>query len=245
MKILCVSFKEQSKVDREVLTKEIYEEARREKVNLVILPGNVLDDRIKKDEKWASDFADKNNLSIIYEKCLTKKGSGNYYRLHSKSSDKNTGTQKFATSSEVNANSNLCESLIKEINEGDRTIKVGNVKFGVIICGENNILENIQSEKNKVKWRYKSPKNWGVNVIINPSHNTMGNWAKLNKRFEFLSKKYGYVIYLTNSSSLEQSFGKSSLRIYKDGKEVKNGDNPDFKTNNNNAIGCLVEITLK
>lgn len=243
MKVLCVSFKEQSMVDRKVLTKKIFKKARRENVNLVILPGNVANEfRIKKDEKWASDFADKNNVNIIYEKMLTKKGEGNYYTLHSKSGNKNTGKQKFATSSQVNADSDLYKSLVKEINKGDRTINVGNVEFGVLICGENNVLKNLQGDGNKVKWRYESPKiNWGAKVILNPSHNTMGNWGKLNKRFEFLSKKYGYVIYLTNSSN--QSFGKSSLRIYQNGKEIQNGDNPDFKTKDNNAIGCLVEIT--
>lgn len=243
MKVLCISFKEKFK-DRKALTEEIYEKVRKNNnVNLVILPGNtaIMKFKIKKDGEWASDFSNKNNVDIMYEKFLTKKCEGNYYTLHSKFGDNNTGKQKFATSAQVNTDSNLYKSLVKEINEGNRTIKVGDIVFGVIICGENNILKNIQSENNRVKWRYKAPKDWGVKVILNPSHNTMGNWNKLNKRFEFLSKKYGYAIYLTNSS--RKSFGKSSLRIYKNGKEVKNGVNPDFKTSKNNAIGCLVEIT--
>ena len=68
----------------------------------------------------------------------------------------------------------------------------------------------------------------------------MGNWDKLNKRFKFFSKKYGYSAYLTNSS--RHAFGKSSLRIYKKGKEIKNGQSPDFITQDKNAIGCILEI---
>ncbi|RLA09058.1 MAG: hypothetical protein DRQ51_00290 [Gammaproteobacteria bacterium] len=212
---------------------------------MVLLPGNVVKEfRLKKDEEWASNIANKYNIKIIYEKYSIKKGDknkGNHYALYAKSGNQNTGEQKFATSTEVNNDSDLYKSLADEINKGDRTISLKHVEIGVLICGENNILVNKQAKQNKVKWRYEQPKiNWNPKIIINPSHNSMGNWNKLNKRFEFLSKKFEYVIYLTNSS--HKTFGKSSLRVYKKGVEIKNGEKPDFKTNDNKAIGCIVEI---
>jgi len=242
MKILCISFKERSRVDRKILIEQIFRIAKSENIDLVILPGNVINEyRIRKDETWASKFADKNDINIIYEKIRTGKDQDNYFTLYSNYGNKATGIQKFAKSSQVNNPKNiLYKSLINEIDQGKRSITVDNIIFGIIICGENNILKNIQSTNNIVKWRHHSPKNWNANVILNPSHTTMGNWNKLNNRFKYLSKKYGYSIYLTNSS--KKHFGVTSLRIYKNGKEIINGINPDFKSNDKNAIGCIVDI---
>jgi hypothetical protein len=239
MKVLCVSFKENHRIKREALTGEIFEKVGDGKVDLLVLPGNFVNKSIiKKDGDWVKAFADERGISVIYESFLNKKYEDNHYAFHSKACDKNTEKQKFATSTQVDADQGLYTSLINEIEDGKRTFEVKKVKFGVIICGENNILKNLQSKYNQVRWRFHPPKDWKAKVILNLSHNTMGNWNKLNKRFEFLSRKYGWAIYLTNSS--KKDFGKSSLRVYKAGKEVKNGNSPDFKSNDNNAIGCLI-----
>jgi len=241
MKILCISFKEQPEVNRKILAYDIFKRTKETKIDLVIFPGNFLKiPKSIKDEEWISDFAEKNNIHVFYEKFVTENGKNNYYELYSKFGSKNTCRQLFVDSSEVETNSELCESLIQKIDNGDRTINVGGVNFGIIICGENNVLKNLQLEDNRVIWRCMSPNNWNAEVILNPSHNTMGNWGKLQKRFEFLSNKYGYVIYLTNSSC--QGFGKSSLKIYNKGREIKNSDNPDFVTDDKNAIACILEI---
>lgn len=94
-------------------------------------------------------------------------------------------------------------------------------EVGLLMCGENNVLANIQKEDNRVVVRHgrTAPILDGADVVFNGAHTLMGNWAKLNKRFEYLS--VGRVaLYATNNSAGSWC---SAVRAYVDGRIVANG----------------------
>jgi hypothetical protein len=239
MNILCLSFKEHLIYKRKELTQDICYQSK-EKIDLLVFPGNAKYKNVSSnDNSWVKPFGLSIGANIIAEKGSAINGN-NRICLYGKDINEVTSKQIFSESSEIVSNPNLGKKLINEINQGERTFNLECHKIGILICGENNILRNYQSKANLVSWRNGEPNNGWADIIINPSHNTMGNWGKLNKRFEFISKKYGWLIYLTNNSSKHS--WKTSIKIFKKGKEIRNGDNPNFCSKCHEAIGCLINI---
>lgn len=246
MKVLCVSFSiKDMKIDRENIIDGFLKDSACEDVDVVILPGNFVGAGKKStgkknsaDHLWAYKLSNKYNAHIIAEK------SGNSIRNtfgHFFNGEcKYTTPQNFVNSSCVKQKPGLCLKLLEDINEGKRTFNIKGKRFGILICGENNLLRNRQFKGNAVNWRCGKPSKTWCDILINPSHTSMGNWGKLNKRFEFLSGIYNHFIYLTNCHY--NGFGTSSFRYYRDGNLVNCGKKPDICSENKGAIGCFLEI---
>ena len=102
--------------------------------------------------------------------------------------------QLFSTSKEISGNEFCAENLYNEI-KFKRIHKVKGKKICTLICGELNILTNLQSKSNKVEFRvedkelrrrYEELFN-DVDIFLNPIHTPMGNQGKMFMRRKFLS----------------------------------------------------------
>lgn len=136
--------------------------------------------------------------------------------------------QFFTTSNIIENNVFLAEAFINEL-ETRRQFKIGDYKCLVLLCGENNILRNVQSENNRVIFRIddnqleKRFKNVikGVDVILNPIHKPQsGNQNKLHKRREYFSKNKRVYISTNNCVTLS-SYAKSIQYVYYNGEELE------------------------
>lgn len=166
-----------------------------------------------------SEVLDEHNASGLFE--AFDESGHKAYRAH----DAKKGLvdvaliQSFTTSK--NAIRETVETLVDQSQQGgQRTVNVGGIPVGLLICGENNVLANRQSEDNKVHMRHKVPGTlFGhVPIIFNGAHTTMGNWGKLEKRFQHLSTKKRLCFYATNCEN--EGWGRSSLRAYYNGKLI-------------------------
>lgn len=141
---------------------------------------------------------------------------------------KNIGiSQIFATSKEAN-DENLSEILDKMATE--RYFKHNNKRIRLIICGENNLLRNQQSNHNKVFFRSKDKALTNrftkmvddTDIFLNPAHTPMGNLGKLKKRWAYLSENKKVVLFTTNEISENPNMCKKSLQyIFYNGQELE------------------------
>ena len=118
----------------------------------------------------------------------------------------------------------LVEGLIHLLENGSRSFKISGKTFSVLLCGENNLIKNIQTQSNKaiVRHNYKFDTE-SYDVLINQSHTTMGNWPKLIKRFKFLSKNKKTLIFLVNNDTNNDNW-TSAINVFYDGKRTMTGD---------------------
>jgi len=122
--------------------------------------------------------------------------------------------QTFATAHE--ANENKVRELLDACRTGQRTIVVGGIPIGLLVCGENNVLSNVQAEGNRVAVRHLGGSKifTDTRVVLNGAHTRMGSWGKLERRFEWLSRRGGWAFFNTN---INGAWGRSELRAYFDG----------------------------
>lgn len=128
-------------------------------------------------------------------------------------------TQKF--SNHNNATREKVSALLEQLKPGGiRTIVLRGVPIGLLVCGENNVLANRQSDGNKPYIRHDLPGSIFPHcpVIFNGAHDTMGNWNKLDPRFRHLSTNRRWFFYTTNCD--RWTWGNSTARAYCDGKLV-------------------------
>ena len=131
--------------------------------------------------------------------------------------------QVFATSKA--ANKQKVKDLVKDCNPGGkRTIVVGGLPIGLLVCGENNILANRQSKGNEAYIRHnlKGALFPHLKVVFNGAHTPMGNWGKLERRFEYLSRDRRWVFYATNTD--RTSWGRRVLRAYYNGRLIADSE---------------------
>ncbi|MEM0136774.1 MAG: hypothetical protein QXU18_16355 [Thermoplasmatales archaeon] len=143
--------------------------------------------------------------------------------------DKGIG-QKFGTSSDINGHKALMDSYLTEL-ETKRTLKFGNRNITWLICGENNVLKNIQSKGNEVKFRMEDDQflkerfdkiYQKTNIFINPTHTIMGNQGKLKMRREFLSHERVYVSTSNANSAKKQRLDYRSIQyVYQNSKQLE------------------------
>ena len=136
--------------------------------------------------------------------------------------------QFFTTSDTIENNDFLAEAFVNEL-ETRRQFEIGACKCLVLLCGENNILKNIQSEKNKATIRIDD-KNLqkrfrniikGVKLILNPIHMPQpGNQNKLHKRRDYFSRNNRIYI-STNNCEILSSNAKSIQYAYFNGGELE------------------------
>ncbi|WP_181307418.1 hypothetical protein [Rufibacter sp. XAAS-G3-1] len=104
--------------------------------------------------------------------------------------------QIFTDSSEINKNKYCAEQLLHELTS-NRKFTVKDKRISLLVCGEINILKNIQSEDNRVEFRVQDKelrKSFDsilaqTDIFLNPLHTPMGNQGKMEKRRTFLSAK--------------------------------------------------------
>jgi hypothetical protein len=103
--------------------------------------------------------------------------------------------QLFATSADIDDNPDVCEHLILEL-ETRRKVTVANRQAVVLQCGENNILRNIQGDRNRAEFRFQSDSELHnrfeevinhADIILNPMHSPMRNQGKMARRREYFS----------------------------------------------------------
>lgn len=139
--------------------------------------------------------------------------------------------QKFATSKDANRQPELVRELVKQCGKnGERTIHICGITLGLLICGENNVLSNEQSnrsEPNRPYVRFHAGLNLfgDLRLVFNGAHTKMGNWGKLERRFEFLSSGERWALYATNNST--EDWGASTLRAYYNGFRIATSEGPE------------------
>ncbi len=134
--------------------------------------------------------------------------------------------QTFGTSAEANADPGLVDALLAACAPGgERTVPLVGIGVGLLACGENNVLRNAQADGNRVSVRHHPGASllMHVPVVFNGAHTNMGNWGKLNRRFQFLSKRARLCLYATNNGADVASW-RSSLGAWYDGKKVADGE---------------------
>jgi hypothetical protein len=103
--------------------------------------------------------------------------------------------QIFATSADANRDPRLVAELLKQI-EDVRRFEVCGRTVTWLICGEINVLANLQLEGNRCRFRFEGDDAlsacWerilaGTDIFVNPTHTVMGNQGKLSKRRGYLS----------------------------------------------------------
>ena len=121
----------------------------------------------------------------------------------------------------------LAETFINEL-ETRRKFKVKGCNCLVLLCGENNILKNLQSNCNNVVvrignkslvQRFKQVLN-SSDIILNIIHQPQyGNQNKLHKRREFFSQNNRTYLSTNNCKKLSSSV-KSTQYVYRNGIKI-------------------------
>jgi hypothetical protein len=123
----------------------------------------------------------------------------------------------------ANATRDAIQQVTEEFQEGKRLFKVEGKTIGVLLCGENNILRNVKNNNYEPRPRHRGLKwHFVYDVLVNPAHDTMGEWHLLHKRFAYFSRGGRTLLYCTNNN--RSSSWKISLCVYRDGRKVLMGD---------------------
>ena len=162
--------------------------------DLLLFPGHTVTDSA--DLAYISEHLENDKTTVFLElKNIGARKITNWSFKIEKGDLINCSTHQLFSSSKEIANNLFCaENLLNEIKL-KRIHKVKNKKICLLICGELNILTNIQSQNNRVEIRFDSDdikKKYAdtfsdIDVFINPIHTPMGNQGKMSKRREFLS----------------------------------------------------------
>lgn len=129
--------------------------------------------------------------------------------------------QVFATSAQLNGHPELASQLLDEI-ESRRCISVDGRVVTWLMCGEINLLANVQSEANRCRFRFdQHPElyaRWnrileGTDIFVNPTHTVMGNQGKLAKRRGHLSASGRIFCSASNVDLARQSRASSYSRL--------------------------------
>lgn len=193
---------------------------------LLVLPGWSLGcevrfyrSQIEENKRAFLDISTKHGVAIVAEIDHT-------YVFHPDGTITGPLVQQFASSRDKKAK---YQSFAEEWNSGERFVPVENKTIGLMLCGENNYLTNIQSDNQRVEFRYPDL-GWSdeYHILVNPTHRRMGNWGKLHKRFEYLSHDGRTVVHVANDDTKGGPPTTSTVCVYRDSSEVVDGN---FKAN--------------
>jgi hypothetical protein len=146
-------------------------------------------------------------------------------------------SQMFSTKEQIENSEPLCERYINEL-ETRRCFSVKGKKCLVLQCGEINILQNLQSDNNRVIFRHPQRADLeerffnlvnSTDIILNPIHTPMGNQGKMKKRREFFSSNKRYYFSVSQNGTrkwrenyYEISIDSNSLQYaFYDGNEIE------------------------
>lgn len=129
--------------------------------------------------------------------------------------------QVFASSSDVNRNPKLLADLL-DLLETERCLHVAGRCVTWLICGEINVLANVQSEGNRAEFRFAEEANladrWHAilnrtDIFVDPTHTVMGNQGKLHKRRELLSAGGRIFCSVSNVDTTGRDAGDAKRRL--------------------------------
>jgi hypothetical protein len=191
--------------------------------NLLVLPGYITGTREGKKE-IIQKIVDEAKISILAELAGMAKKRSNTYYFSPSAAPEGPFTQQFKSGKP--ANKKLVEKVEKLLDEFEQTrvVEANGKKIGVLLCGENNILQNSHKTNTGPKPR-GTDKSWpfsAYDILVNPSHTIMGQWNLLHERFSYFSEGQKTLLYCTNNTN--KSAWKSSLCIYQDSLPVIMGD---------------------
>lgn len=219
MKISIISFKENEEGGL-FLNEAAMFAANHHQSNLLVLPGYIPGTREGKQE-IIQKIVDEAKISILAELAgMTKKKSNMYY-FSPWADPEGPFIQHFESSN--TANKKVVEKLLDEF-EQTRVVEANGKKIGVLLCGENNILQNSHKTNTGPKPR-GTEKSWpfsAYDILVNPSHTIMGRWNPLHERFSYFSEGQKTLLYCTNNTN--KASWKSSLCIYQNSLPVIMGD---------------------
>lgn len=229
---------------RFISLREIAVKAEEDKVSHILFPGSTLYYKTKDDtlarkhlSKIISLFKDR---SIIFEMDLGNKTNNVPYGVYSIEKGKivkDPICQLFAHSYD---SKEYYEKLWEEtFIHHNRIIRLDGITFLIWVCGEINILKNIQSKNNIVRgMRYDfTPHNTihklPYDVFFNPTHGMLTNlYNKYRERLKYMSKsnRYGFISLNVDNTQVQRTgailaFHNSREILKKNQKKLWSGDN--------------------
>jgi len=137
-----------------------------------------------------------------------KDASEGYYVISPRKDGPGALKQEFAFSQDVNGERDRINTYLDKL-ERERCFDINGRRMRLIICGENNVLRNIQSQGNKVVCRVDDEESRrrldailkDTDVFLNPSHTPPGNLGKMHRRWEFLSQDGRAALFVTNENA--------------------------------------------
>lgn len=187
---------------------------------------------------------------VLFE--TTDSRAGRRYRAYDGTADRSLFDveQIFATSAEADADHSLVDRVLaRSRSGGSGSASMAGRTVGLLVCGENNVLRNAQSADNAVSVRHYPERDLfeHAEIVCNGAHTVMGNWGKLDRRFEYLSRGNRVALYATN---LDSGSWRSSCRVYVDGRRVATGAAIDAAVRNARLVNdpsdmfCAVSVDL-
>ncbi|MBI3942470.1 MAG: hypothetical protein HY326_05605 [Chloroflexi bacterium] len=180
--------------------------------DMIVLPGYSFGRGCPPPSSIPQQLADNSGISILAELDHTY-----YFRPN----EPRVGplVQRFVSSKDVTRSE--VQQVVSEFNQGKRVVEIKGKRIGILLCGENNILRNIRKEDYRAGPRYPDI-GWPFeyDILVNPSHTSMGEWHLLHKRFAYFSRSRVFLFCTNNTHKT----WKTSLCIYRDGEELLMGD---------------------
>lgn len=111
--------------------------------------------------------------------------------------------------------------------EHERKVEVAGKMARLIICGENNLLRNLQSDGNRVLFRDDGLADRferirrETGIFLNPAHTPMGELGKLKRRWSYLSSGAKLSLYTTNAPDRRLLGQKRLQYAFADEKELR------------------------
>lgn len=193
------------------------------------------------DESAVAQLAEEHNATVLFE-CVT---AGWRVAAADGSVLPWAAWQSFGSSKEADRDPGRVQKLV-EAGEpgGERRLLLGGHDVGLLACGENNVLRNAQSRGNAVSVRHGAAGRLfpGATVVFNGAHTEMGNWPKLQRRFEWLSAdppgdEPRLALFATNNT--RGSWG-GVLRAWWGGKRLATGVGVDV-----DGVGRGVQLVIE
>lgn len=127
------------------------------------------------------------------------------------------GRQYFTTSQQARDESERVGAFVQNLHH--REVEFAGRRFGALICGEINALVG----RNKVQALDPRIEQWihGLNVIVNPTHDLMGNGGTLLAKRTWLSAKERIYISASNWNSAKERRTKTGQRTIKQKREAR------------------------
>ena len=200
-----------------------------ENLDIIVFPGKTL----RKDQLTLVEKEMKNTHSLILFEVWDdffngeQRQKGYYFKdgiLHDKDI-----IQIFATSNEINRHKDLMKLFLDELKH-KRIIDYKGMSICWLICGEINVLRNIQKNNNEVTFRFPEDADLArafqdiydkTDIFIDPTHTIMGNQGKLARRREFLSQNKTFCSVSNADTLTDQKLSEKSIQyLYKNGKPI-------------------------